>query len=45
MIISTCTAQLCFVVIVVQAAEHPQFLLKFIGAEYFWNLTDEGLNP
>lgn len=34
MIISACTAQLCFVVIVVQAAKLPQLVLKLIGPEY-----------
>lgn len=45
MIISAWTEQVCFVVIVVQAAKQPHFLLKFIGAEYFCNLPDEVLNP
>lgn len=45
MIISACTAQLCFVVIVVQAAKLSQLVLKLIGPEYLWNLLDQVLNP
>lgn len=45
MIISACSAQLWFVVIVVQSAEYSQLVLKSIGAEYLQNLLDEVLNP
>lgn len=44
-IISACSAQLWFVVMVVQSAEYSQLILKSTGAEYLQNLLDEVLNP